>query len=473
MNKIEYNIKKRNIMKFIVFSIIILLNIVATKAYPDIEIKHYDKANTPCGNIVNDAIEINNTGGDDLVISQITFRTNDGKISNFDYKFPMTIPAKQNKILIFDFIPKTVGNNSLYIDVESNSRFDPKLSHFIRYNVRIQKIGVIDTIKLTYTPEIPNADVCFEVKNLGDTSASYQIIARDSLLKIITPIITLPYGANKTPCIGLADSYSRTDIYHTNIILKNIKCGFEFVVPVLVKFTTLDTTKPTLICEGTSTAAGSIANVKFKVTGDKELLGYLSAPLSAAITYDANSMELIKKEEIYYDFESIKETEAGKMKTVFLEFPKTIFKKPCTIQFKIGLNAKEIETISLNPKEIYTAPTKYKNYFNASNGVIKVYICKEGGPRQVNINENSGLKKISPNPVGINAQLNYSIVEEGYTSICAYDINGVKVADLYTGTPTQGDYTIDWNTYNLGSGMYIIVMTTPTQTYRQNVAIYK
>jgi hypothetical protein len=445
-----------------------------------IEVFHYKKMDTQCGNIISDIVEIVNTGNNTLIISKMEFKGESNSLFTWKSKFPLKIAPSQSELVCFDYMPETPGKKQLILEVENNSINEPMCEVNIEYNVRIQKIQVIDTIKMEYIRELKNADVCFEVKNLGDTSASYQIISRDPYIAVNTPLINIPWGAFKTPCISVSPFFDKQGDYKTHIILKNVKCGFEFSVPVLVKYSRIDSlldssrfSKAILVCDTVVGSPGKVVDVYFKLKIKESDKHYYSGFLHTAISYNSSVLNLIKDEKTHFYQETDVKTQQGVIKTIKIEFPRSIFTTPYKISFKVGLGTKEIEPIYLDSLQTSTEEIFTQNIITTVNGAIINKICNEAGPRLVNITENSGLKKISPNPVGINAQLNYSIVEEGYTSICAYDINGVKVADLYSGMPTQGDYTIDWNTYNLGSGMYIIVMTTPTQTYRQNVSIYK
>ena len=74
---------------------------------------------------------------------------------------------------------------------------------------------------------------------------------------------------------------------------------------------------------------------------------------------------------------------------------------------------------------------------------------------EVNNELNYFLNQNYPNPFNPTTNINYQIKEKGYVILKVYDMLGKEVADLVNETQEAGQYTIDFNTSELPSGVYI------------------
>ena len=74
---------------------------------------------------------------------------------------------------------------------------------------------------------------------------------------------------------------------------------------------------------------------------------------------------------------------------------------------------------------------------------------------EVNNELNYFLNQNYPNPFNPTTNINYQIKEKGYVILKVYDMLGNEVADLVNETQEAGQYTIDFNTSELPSGVYI------------------
>jgi|GEM_PF-1399569 len=86
------------------------------------------------------------------------------------------------------------------------------------------------------------------------------------------------------------------------------------------------------------------------------------------------------------------------------------------------------------------------------------------GPRRLVHVENFGIKRVTPNPVRGSATLEIATVESGGTSLQIYDLTGRSVTTLLDRVSlTPGTHTVEWNTTALPSGLYQVVLVSPTQ----------
>tara|TARA_Y100000996_G_scaffold351233_1_gene290484 strand:- start:161 stop:565 length:405 start_codon:yes stop_codon:yes gene_type:complete len=59
-----------------------------------------------------------------------------------------------------------------------------------------------------------------------------------------------------------------------------------------------------------------------------------------------------------------------------------------------------------------------------------------------------------PNPFNPATNISYSILNGEYVSINIFDVNGIKVIELFNGYKSAGTYSIDWNGEN-GRGVQV------------------
>jgi uncharacterized protein YegL len=90
-------------------------------------------------------------------------------------------------------------------------------------------------------------------------------------------------------------------------------------------------------------------------------------------------------------------------------------------------------------------------------------ICEEGGTRLVNPGETVGIKGINPNPAGNEINISLGLIESGYTELAIYNSRGERVATLLSeNVESYGERKIKADVSELSSGLYMIVLTTPT-----------
>ncbi|VAX15830.1 hypothetical protein MNBD_IGNAVI01-467 [hydrothermal vent metagenome] len=83
-------------------------------------------------------------------------------------------------------------------------------------------------------------------------------------------------------------------------------------------------------------------------------------------------------------------------------------------------------------------------------------------PTSVESNENTpsifSLDQNYPNPFNPSTTIRYSIPNESEVSLAIYNAIGAKVAELYSGSQTAGNFEINWDASDLTSGIYFLRM---------------
>jgi hypothetical protein len=101
-------------------------------------------------------------------------------------------------------------------------------------------------------------------------------------------------------------------------------------------------------------------------------------------------------------------------------------------------------------------------------------VCIEGGrPRLIDASGQIGLHLLRPNPTEDKLTIEYEIIESGMTEIYLVNSFGVRVKDILMSEGTVGSFVIEADLRDLGSGMYFIVLETPTVRKMEKVEIIR
>lgn len=99
--------------------------------------------------------------------------------------------------------------------------------------------------------------------------------------------------------------------------------------------------------------------------------------------------------------------------------------------------------------------------------------CTEGGARLFDSEGKVFLKQTYPNPTNGDINLDFSIIEVGYTRIYVVDALGKEVKVLVEGELPKGEYHYNLNINDLPSGQYRYVLETPSRKFSQSLIIQK
>ncbi len=79
----------------------------------------------------------------------------------------------------------------------------------------------------------------------------------------------------------------------------------------------------------------------------------------------------------------------------------------------------------------------------------------------------------SPNPFNNSTRISFTIPQEGFVSVKAFDLQGREAADILAGNQPAGIGEVEWNAENLPSGIYFVRIETVSKSLIQRVLLIK
>jgi Leucine-rich repeat (LRR) protein len=107
------------------------------------------------------------------------------------------------------------------------------------------------------------------------------------------------------------------------------------------------------------------------------------------------------------------------------------------------------------------------------DGIFMSDLCKAGGKRLVRQTTAVGLVASRPNPTSDQATIAYSLRTSGMTEIQLLDLNGKLITTLLRGMQEAGEHELVLDAGKLPSGVYMIVLTTPTARLTERLEVVK
>jgi hypothetical protein len=105
------------------------------------------------------------------------------------------------------------------------------------------------------------------------------------------------------------------------------------------------------------------------------------------------------------------------------------------------------------------------------DGIFYLNTCIADGKRLINRKSPLTLNSIGPNPVTGIAVIDYTVIEESYTSINIIDLLGVNKKIIFEGVPTAGNYRVNLEPGLLPSGFYFLVIKTTNEIFYEKIII--
>jgi hypothetical protein len=100
-------------------------------------------------------------------------------------------------------------------------------------------------------------------------------------------------------------------------------------------------------------------------------------------------------------------------------------------------------------------------------------VCRQGGTRLFDAQERLAIAGNYPNPFNSSTVIRCTLIERGHHRLTVMDSRGAIVATLQNGVLEPGSYEYYFDATRLPSGIYSILLTTPTQHRRRSMMMVK
>jgi Leucine-rich repeat (LRR) protein len=111
--------------------------------------------------------------------------------------------------------------------------------------------------------------------------------------------------------------------------------------------------------------------------------------------------------------------------------------------------------------------------YAVTTGTFTANLCKAGGLRLTTTAQKNAIAQIRPNPAKDEANIVYSVREDGAIELSLFDVQGRLVQALVHGEHTPGEYSLSVPTTQLPSGSYFLVMLTPSGKVQERLQVVR
>ncbi len=140
------------------------------------------------------------------------------------------------------------------------------------------------------------------------------------------------------------------------------------------------------------------------------------------------------------------------------------------IPFVVGLGNDTISNITIEQTTINSSGN-IAIFENNTVFLLKGY-CNEGGPRLFDSEGEINLTQNYPNPANEFTNIDFSVSESGLTKLTLNDIYGINIFQIENSYLIPGKYNRLIDTKNLPSGVYNLILNTPTVTLIKRLIIF-
>ncbi len=107
------------------------------------------------------------------------------------------------------------------------------------------------------------------------------------------------------------------------------------------------------------------------------------------------------------------------------------------------------------------------------HGIFRVRVCEEGGRRLFDAGTGGLLLQNRPNPFNAATTVEFRLIESGFTDLSVIDLLGRRVASLACGEMRAGNYSLVFDAGGLSSGVYVLLLTTPSVRLHRRMDLLK
>ncbi len=165
-------------------------------------------------------------------------------------------------------------------------------------------------------------------------------------------------------------------------------------------------------------------------------------------------------------------TKEGNIRSIPLDFDLNAEKDTqLVIRFRVSLGNDSMTTVRFD--NIRSEPSYPEIDFTSNGGIVSLTdYCNAGGPRLVSFEEEIVLSIIT-NISNEDISLSFNLLENGRTKITIFNSSGTLSKVVADDIVQAGYFERDFTVADLGTGLYFIVLETPTASITKRFAIIK
>lgn len=140
------------------------------------------------------------------------------------------------------------------------------------------------------------------------------------------------------------------------------------------------------------------------------------------------------------------------------------------LRFFVGLSTDTLTTVHIDSASAVDGRAKV----TGKEGVFTTDgICRANGTRLFNPDGRIAVLPARPNPSSSETEVDIETVETGFTRLSVVNVVGQTVKEVYQGSLQPGSHTLIMDVGNLASGVYFLLLQTPTETMMQRMEVQR
>ncbi len=441
-----------------------LINVkVKFKTVPQISGNQVKGKSLICSDTLNDSVTIWNSGGDTLIISDISIigaDANDFVISN--YSVPKKLLKTDSLTIFYSFIPKTSGIKIASIEITSNSG---KLSKYLipmSYDFETVGYTTIKDMDLGGILQAKTKDTSFSFTNTGSTSNSFVINSTDSRFTFTPNRLTLTPNQSEQIYLHYDGSINQDTTINFTVSITDSICGKSNFLTVKANIWSY---KNITIESGNAEAKpGDTVTIQIYLRNG-DFIKFTSI--------NSIDFELVFNSTLLLPFDLLNQSsEVNGNRILTLSIPKENYSNGILTNLKMvaGLGNSTQTELKLQNLKVVGGVVN----IDSVNGTFKLLgICPEGGKRLLNPTGTIKITSIKPNPSDNEIEVELQLVEKTGYKLIIVNSNGQTVREISRTNTSRSIALENIELSDLASGVYNLILQTESERMSKMFLIMK
>lgn len=417
-------------------------------------------------------IKITNSGNSVLVLSSYTISgtgKEDFEFSGFEKK---ELKAKESINAKIYFKPKTIGQKTAELIITSTGKNSPPI---IPLNGAKENISFeFSQNSLEFTDLEP--DTPYEKSVLLTNNSPLDLVFNSNYLKLKDfEVITngspeIPAGKGVLLRVKFKGGAAGKE-FNESLEMTDSKCGNTIKLSLIAKVKGTAVRKFDIKIGSVNATSGQYVEIPIQLNEPGALMQKGITSIKGTLNFNTTLLEPVE------DTPKGDKDKDGKIRIIPIQFDihegtGTGLQTQKTLKFRVSLGNDSMTTIRFD--KIEAVPNLPDIEFTSTGGLVKLTdICNAGGPRLVYFDGEEIALTIMTNIANDNISLSFNLLENGHTKITIFNSSGYISKNVLNDNISKGFYEQDISVADLGTGLYFIVLETPTAYITKRIAIIK